>query len=105
MAKLKPVFRKDGSVTAGNASGLNDGTAALVMMEAEAAAQAGLKPLARLVSYGLAGVDPALMGTGPIPAVQLALKRARLRAAQIDVFESNEAFAAQALCVTHGLGS
>lgn len=103
MAKLKPAFRKDGSVTAGNASGLNDGAAALVMMEAEAAVKAGLKPLARLVSYGLAGVDPALMGTGPIPAVQLALKRAGLSAGEIDVVESNEAFAAQALCVTRGL--
>jgi len=104
MAKLKAVFKKDGSVTAGNASGINDGAAALVMMEAEAAARAGLKPLARLVSYGHAGVDPALMGTGPIPAVELALKRAGLSAADLDVIESNEAFAAQALCVTRGLG-
>ncbi len=104
MAKLKAVFKKDGSVTAGNASGINDGAAALVMMEAEAAARAGLKPLARLVSYGHAGVDPALMGTGPIPAVELALKRAGLSAADLDVVESNEAFAAQALCVTRGLG-
>ncbi|WP_172198485.1 acetyl-CoA C-acyltransferase family protein [Niveibacterium sp. COAC-50] len=104
LAKLKAVFKKDGSVTAGNASGINDGAAALVMMEAEAAARAGLKPLARLVSYGHAGVDPALMGTGPIPAVELALKRAGLSAADLDVVESNEAFAAQALCVTRGLG-
>ncbi|WP_374398844.1 acetyl-CoA C-acyltransferase family protein [Niveibacterium sp.] len=104
MARLKAVFKKDGSVTAGNASGINDGAAALVMMEAEAAARAGLKPLARLVSYGHAGVDPALMGSGPIPAVELALKRAGLSAADLDVVESNEAFAAQALCVTRGLG-
>ncbi len=104
LAKLKAVFKKDGSVTAGNASGINDGAAALVMMEAEAAARAGLKPLARLVSYGHAGVDPALMGTGPIPAVELALKRGGLSAADLDVVESNEAFAAQALCVTRGLG-
>lgn len=104
MAKLKAAFKKDGSVTAGNASGINDGAAALVMMEADAAARAGLKPLARLVSYGHAGVDPALMGTGPIPAVELALKRAGLSAADLDVVESNEAFAAQALCVTRGLG-
>lgn len=104
MGKLKTVFRKEGgSVTAGNASGINDGAAAVVLMEASAAAKAGLKPLARLVSYGVAGVDPAIMGTGPIPAVQLALKRAGLRASDLDVIESNEAFAAQALCVTKGL--
>ena len=72
-------------------------------MEASAAAKAGLKPLARLVSYGVAGVDPSIMGTGPIPAVQLALKRAGLKASDLDVIESNEAFAAQALCVTKGL--
>jgi acetyl-CoA C-acetyltransferase len=103
MAKLKPVFQKDGSVTAANASGINDGAAALVMMEASAAERAGLKPLARLVSYGVAGVEPELMGTGPIPAVKLALQRAGLQAADLDLIESNEAFAAQALCVTRGL--
>jgi len=103
MAKLKPVFKKDGVVTAGNASGINDGAAALVLMEARAAERAGLKPLARLVSYGHAGVEPELMGTGPIPAVQLALKRAGLSAGDLDVIESNEAFAAQAMCVTRGL--
>ncbi|WP_341675657.1 acetyl-CoA C-acyltransferase family protein [Niveibacterium sp. SC-1] len=103
MAKLKAVFKKDGVVTAGNASGINDGAAALVLMEASAAERAGLKPLARLVSYGHAGVEPELMGTGPIPAVKLALKRAGLSASDMDVIESNEAFAAQAMCVTRGL--
>lgn len=104
MAKLRTAFKKEGgSVTAGNASGINDGAAAVVLMEASAAAKAGAKPLARLVSYGVAGVDPSIMGTGPIPAVQLALKRAGLKASDIDVIESNEAFAAQALCVTRGL--
>ncbi len=103
LAKLKPAFKKDGSVTAGNASGINDGCAAVVLMEASLAAKEGLKPLARLVSYGVAGVDPSLMGTGPIPAVKLALARAGLTVKDIDVVESNEAFAAQALCVTRGL--
>ncbi|MFX4635589.1 acetyl-CoA C-acetyltransferase, partial [Acinetobacter baumannii] len=92
MAKLRPVFKKDGSVTAGNASGINDGAAAIVMMEAGAAARAGAKPLARLVSYAVAGVDPTIMGTGPIPAVKLALQRAGLKASDLDVIESNEAF-------------
>jgi acetyl-CoA C-acetyltransferase len=104
MAKLRPVFKKDGSVTAGNASGINDGAAAVVLMEAGAAARAGAKPLARLVSYAVAGVDPSLMGTGPIPAVRLALQRAGLKAGDLDVIESNEAFAVQALCVSRELG-
>lgn len=104
MAKLKPAFKKDGSVTAGNASGINDGAAALVLMEAKAAAAAGLKPLARMVSYGIAGVDPNYMGEGPIPAVKLALQRAGLRVEDIDVIESNEAFAVQAISVARGLG-
>jgi len=103
LAKLKPAFKKDGSVTAGNASGINDGAAAVVLMEAGAAAQAGLKPLARLVSYAVAGVDPSIMGTGPIPAVKLALQRAGLSVKDLDVIESNEAFAVQALCVSKGL--
>jgi len=103
LAKLKPAFKKDGTVTAGNASGINDGAAAVVLMEAAAAAQAGLKPLARLVAYAVAGVDPSIMGTGPIPAVKLALQRAGLKVQDIDVIESNEAFAAQALCVTQSL--
>lgn len=103
LARLKPAFKKDGTVTAGNASGLNDAGAAVVLMEAKAAERAGLKPLARLVSYGIAGVDPSLMGTGPIPATQLALQRAGLRASDLDLIESNEAFAVQALCVNKGL--
>ncbi|WP_211474705.1 acetyl-CoA C-acyltransferase family protein [Collimonas humicola] len=105
LAKLKPAFKKEGgTVTAGNASGINDGAAACVLMAADAAAQAGLKPLARVVSYGVAGVDPTIMGTGPIPAVQLALKRAGLNLADMAVIESNEAFAAQSLGVCKGLG-
>jgi len=105
LAKLKPAFKKEGgTVTAGNASGINDGAAACVLMAADAATQAGLKPLARLVSYGVAGVDPTIMGTGPIPAVQLALKRAGLNLSDMAVIESNEAFAAQSLGVCKGLG-
>ena len=100
MAKLRAVFKKDGSVTAGNASGINDGAAAIVMMEKGAAAKAGLKPIARLVSYGLAGVDPKIMGIGPVPACQRALAKAGLTVADMDVIESNEAFAAQALAVS-----
>lgn len=104
LAKLKPAFKKEGgTVTAGNASGLNDGAAACVLMEAGAAAKAGLQPMARLVSYAVAGVDPSIMGTGPIPAVQLALKRAGLSINDMDVIESNEAFAAQSLGVCKGL--
>jgi acetyl-CoA C-acetyltransferase len=104
LAKLKPAFKKEGgTVTAGNASGLNDGAAACVLMEAGAAGRAGLQPLARLVSYGVAGVDPSIMGTGPIPAVQLALQRAGLKLNDMDVIESNEAFAAQSLGVCRGL--
>ncbi|TRZ57243.1 MAG: acetyl-CoA C-acyltransferase [Rhodocyclaceae bacterium] len=104
LAKLKPAFKKDGTVTAGNASGINDGAAAVVMMEAGAAARAGLKPLARFVAYAVSGVDPSIMGTGPIPAVRLALKRAGLSLKDIDVIESNEAFAVQSLCVSRELG-
>jgi acetyl-CoA C-acetyltransferase len=104
LAKLKPAFKKDaGTVTAGNASGINDGAAACVLMEADAAARAGIQPLARLVSYAVAGVEPSIMGTGPIPAVQLALKRAGLKLNDMDVIESNEAFAAQSLGVCKGL--
>jgi len=104
MGKLKTVFKKDGTVTAGNASGINDGAAALVMMEAKAAAKKGLKPMARLVSYAHAGVDPAYMGLGPVPAVKKALERANLKISDIDVIESNEAFAAQACGVAQDLG-
>jgi acetyl-CoA C-acetyltransferase len=100
MAKLRAVFKKEGSVTAGNASGINDGAAAIVMMEKDAAQKAGLKPMARLVSYGFAGVDPKIMGIGPVPAVQNALRRAGLKVEDMDVIESNEAFAVQALAVS-----
>jgi len=104
LAKLKPAFRKEGgTVTAGNASGLNDGAAACVLMEVGTAARAGLQPLARMVSYAVAGVEPSIMGTGPIPAVKLALKRAGLSLNDMDVIESNEAFAAQSLGVCRGL--
>jgi acetyl-CoA C-acetyltransferase len=99
MAKLRAAFKKEGSVTAGNASGINDGAAAVVMMERSAAEKAGLKPMARLVSYGLAGVDPKIMGIGPVPACQNALKKAGLTVDDMDVIESNEAFAVQALAV------
>jgi acetyl-CoA C-acetyltransferase len=100
MAKLRAVFKKEGSVTAGNASGINDGAAAIVMMEKNAAQKAGLKPMARLVSYGLAGVDPKIMGIGPVPACQRALAKAGLKVEDMDVIESNEAFAVQALAVS-----
>src|SRR5450631_4242239 len=96
LARPKPAFKRDGTVTAGNASGINDGAAAVVLMDAAMANRAGLQPLARLVSFGVAGVDPSIIGTGPIPAVQLALKRVGLSVADIDVIESNETFAAQA---------
>jgi len=104
LAKLKPAFKKDGSVTAGNASGINDGAAFLVLADAAAAARDGHKPMARLVSYALAGVPNHIMGEGPIPATRLALQKAGLNLDQMDVIESNEAFAAQALAVTQGLG-
>ncbi|MCM2319433.1 MAG: acetyl-CoA C-acyltransferase family protein [Pseudomonas sp.] len=105
LSKLKPAFeRNDGSVTAGNASSLNDGAAAVVLMERATAERRGLKPLARLVSYALAGVDPLHMGIGPVPASKLALERAGLSVADIDVVEANEAFAAQACAVIQELG-
>jgi acetyl-CoA C-acetyltransferase len=104
MAKLRTVFKKDGSVTAGNASGINDGAAAVVLAERSAAAAQGLKPMARLVAYGHAGVDPTIMGIGPIPAVKKALDRAGLSVSDMDVIESNEAFAAQACAVSKDLG-
>ena len=100
MAKLRAAFKKDGSVTAGNASGINDGAAAVVLMEKGAAQKAGLKPMARLVSYGLAGVDPKIMGIGPVPACRKALEKAGLKVEDMDVIESNEAFAVQALAVS-----
>jgi len=103
MAKLRAAFKKEGSVTAGNASGINDGAAAVVLMEADAAKSQGLKPLARLVSYAVAGVDPKYMGIGPVPACTRALAKAGLRIEDMDVIESNEAFAAQALAVAGDL--
>ncbi|KVE37745.1 beta-ketothiolase BktB [Burkholderia sp. TSV86] len=104
-AKLKPVFIKEnGTVTAGNASGINDAAAALVLMERGEAEKRGAKPLARLVSYGHAGVDPAYMGIGPVPATKRALERAGITVADLDVIEANEAFAAQACAVSNELG-
>jgi len=103
LAKLKPAFKKDGSVTAGNASGINDGAAFFVLGDASIAAKAGQKPLARLVSYAVAGVPNEIMGEGPIPATKLALKKGGLTLDQMDVIESNEAFAAQAIAVARGL--
>jgi acetyl-CoA C-acetyltransferase len=104
LGKMKPAFKKDGSVTAGNASGINDGAAFFVLASADAAAKAGQKPMARLVSYALAGVPNDIMGEGPIPASKIALQRAGLTIDKIDVVESNEAFAAQAIAVSKGLG-
>ncbi len=103
LAKMKPAFKKDGSVTAGNASGINDGAAFFVLADASKAAADGHKALARLISYAVAGVPNEIMGEGPIPASKLALKKAGLRLDQIDVIESNEAFAAQAIAVARGL--
>jgi acetyl-CoA C-acetyltransferase len=104
LAKLKPAFLKDGTVTAGNASGINDGAAALVVMSAKEAARRGLTPLARIASFATAGVDPAIMGTGPIPSSRKALERAGWKIADLDLIESNEAFAAQSLAVVKDLG-
>ncbi|MBK9245750.1 MAG: acetyl-CoA C-acyltransferase family protein [Burkholderiales bacterium] len=106
MAKLKPVFVKEnGTVTAGNASGINDGAAAVVLMAREVAEKRGIKPLARLVGYGHAGVDPKYMGIGPVPATASVMKRTGLTVAQMDVIEANEAFAAQACAVAKDLGA
>ncbi len=104
VAKLKPAFQKDGTVTAGNASGINDGAAAVVLMSAEDAARRGVAPLARIVSWATAGVDPAVMGTGPIPASRKALKRAGWSVDDLDLVEANEAFAAQACAVNKDMG-
>jgi acetyl-CoA C-acetyltransferase len=104
MAKLRPAFSKEGTVTAGNASGLNDGAAALVLMSAKEAARRGLTPLARIASWATAGVDPAIMGSGPIPATRKALERAGWSIGDLDLVEANEAFAAQALAVNKDLG-
>jgi acetyl-CoA C-acetyltransferase len=104
MAKLRPAFSKDGTVTAANASGINDGAAALVLMTASEAAKRGLKPLARIAAFATAGVDPAVMGTGPIPATRKVLGRAGWKVDDLDLVEANEAFAAQALAVNKDLG-
>ena len=104
LGKLKPAFSKEGTVTAGNASGLNDGAAALTIMSGAEAKKRGLTPLARIASWAQAGVDPAIMGTGPIPASRLALKKAGWSIADLDLIEANEAFAAQALAVCNDLG-
>jgi acetyl-CoA C-acetyltransferase len=103
MAKLKPAFKKDGSVTAGNASGINDGAAAVLVMSREKADALGVKPIARVVSYASGGVDPKLMGLGPIPATRRALAKAGLTLADIDLIEANEAFAAQCVAVAREL--
>lgn len=104
LASLRPAFKKDGSVTAGNASGLNDGAAALVLSRADAAEKAGLKPRARILGYAHAGVRPEVMGIGPVPAVENLLAKTGLKVEDFDVIESNEAFAAQAIAVNKGLG-
>ncbi len=104
VAKLRPAFQKDGTVTAANASGINDGAAAVVLMTAAEAARRGLTPLARIVSWATAGVDPAVMGTGPIPSSRKALKKAGWSANDLDLIEANEAFAAQACAVNKDMG-
>jgi acetyl-CoA C-acetyltransferase len=104
MAKLRPAFSKDGTVTAGNASGINDGGAAFVLMSAKEAARRGLTPLARIASWATVGVDPAIMGSGPIPASRKALEKAGWKVSDLDLVEANEAFAAQALAVNKDLG-
>jgi acetyl-CoA C-acetyltransferase len=104
IAKLRPAFSKEGTVTAANASGINDGAAVVVLMKASEAAKAGKKPLARIVSWAHAGVDPSIMGTGPIPASRAALKKAGWNIGDLDLIEANEAFAAQACAVNKDLG-
>jgi acetyl-CoA C-acetyltransferase len=104
MRKLRPAFNKEGTVTAANASGINDGAAAVILMSGAEAAKRGVKPLARIVSFATAGVDPSIMGTGPIPASRKALERAGWKVGDLDLIEANEAFAAQALAVNKDLG-
>jgi len=104
MAQLKPAFKKDGTVTAGNASGINDGAAAVLVMSKEKADELGIKPMARIVSYASSGVDPAIMGVGPVPATQRALAKAGLTVDDLDLIEANEAFAAQSIAVGRDLG-
>ncbi|MGE0077589.1 MAG: acetyl-CoA C-acetyltransferase [Bacteroidales bacterium] len=103
LVKLKPAFKKEGTVTAGNASGINDGAAMLVVMSAEKAKELGLKPLVRIVSYGSAALDPKIMGYGPVPATRLALQKAKMNVGDIDLVEANEAFAAQSIAVVRDL--
>jgi acetyl-CoA C-acetyltransferase len=103
LAALRPAFKKDGSVTAGNASGINDGAAALIVASSRRAERLGRRPLAKVLSFATAGVDPAIMGMGPVPAVRKALDRAELDSSQIDLFELNEAFASQSLAVAREL--
>ncbi|MDU1443221.1 MAG: acetyl-CoA C-acetyltransferase [Clostridium cochlearium] len=104
LSKLKPAFKKDGTVTAGNASGINDGAAALIVMSAEKAEELGLKPLAKIVSYGSKGLDPAYMGYGPVGATKVALEKADWKVEDLDLIEANEAFASQSLAVAKDLG-
>ncbi len=104
LQKLRPAFNKEGSVTAGNASGINDGAAAVVLMSAEEAKKRGLTPMARIVSWATAGVDPAVMGSGPIPASRMALAKANWKVKDVELVEANEAFAAQALAVNKDMG-
>jgi acetyl-CoA C-acetyltransferase len=104
LAKLRPSFKKDGLVTAGNASGINDGAAALLIMSREKAEELGIKPLARILANASAGVDPSIMGIGPVPATRRALEKAGLALEEIDLVEANEAFAAQSLAVGKDLG-
>ncbi|HLR34625.1 MAG TPA: acetyl-CoA C-acetyltransferase, partial [Tissierellales bacterium] len=104
LGKLRPAFKRDGTVTAGNASGINDGAAAVIVMSKEKAEELGIEPLATIVSYASAGVDPRVMGTGPIPASKKALEKANLTIESMDLVEANEAFAAQSISVVRGLG-
>ncbi|MEY4846860.1 MAG: hypothetical protein RJA54_733, partial [Pseudomonadota bacterium] len=104
LASLKPAFKKDGTVTAGNASGINDGAAALCLMSGKTAKARGIEPLAKIVSWAQCGVDPTIMGTGPIPASKLALKKAGWGEDELDLIEANEAFAAQAIAVNKEMG-
>ncbi|MEQ8699134.1 MAG: acetyl-CoA C-acyltransferase, partial [Bauldia litoralis] len=104
LARLRPSFRKDGTVTAGNASGINDGAAALVLMTADEASKRGIAPLGRIASWATAGVDPAVMGSGPIPASRKALEKAGWSVEDLDLIEANEAFAAQSCAVAKDLG-
>ena len=104
LSKLKPAFKKDGTVTAGNASGINDGAAALILMSADKAKELGIQPIATIKGYGSAGVDPSIMGIGPIEASKKALNQAGITVADLDLIESNEAFAAQSIAVANELG-